>query len=94
LPVVVEAFADRAYRADGSLLPRGSAGAVLTDPELVANRVLRLLTEGCLPAEDGSLLRLAPDSVCVHGDTPGAGVILQAIRDRLHTAGIEIVRFA
>jgi len=94
LPVVVEAFADRGYRPDGSLMPRSSAGAVLTDPDQVADRALRLLTEGCLPAEDGSLLRLAPDSLCVHGDTPGAGAILQAIRGRLQAAGIEIARFA
>lgn len=94
LPVVVEAFADRGYRPDGSLVPRGSEGAVLTDPDQVADRALRLLTEGWLPAEDGSLLRLAPASLCVHGDTPGAGAILQAIRGRLQAAGIEIARFA
>ena len=73
LPVVVEAFADRGYRADGSLVAPGQPGAVLTDPDQVADRVLRLLTDGALPADDGSLLRLAPDSLCVHGDTPGAG---------------------
>ena len=94
LPVVSEAFADRAYRSDGTLQPRGEPGAVLTDPGQVADRVLRLLTDGTLAAVDGSVLALRPASLCVHGDTPGAVQILRAVRDRLDGAGIEVVPFA
>ncbi|HET6210008.1 MAG TPA: 5-oxoprolinase subunit PxpA [Jatrophihabitans sp.] len=93
LPVVIEAFADRGYRPDGSLVPRGSPGALLTDPDQIADRALRLLAEGSLPTGDGSLLSLAPDSLCVHGDTPDAGRIVRTVRDRLAAAGIEIARF-
>ena len=94
LPVVCEAFADRGYRADGTLQPRGEPGSVLTDPDQIADRVLRLLTDGTLVAADGSVLRLRPASLCVHGDTPGAALIVRAVRERLGAAGIEVVPFA
>jgi UPF0271 protein len=94
LPVVPEAFADRGYRPDGTLQPRGEPGSVLTDPDQIADRALRLLSDGTLSATDGSVLALRPASLCVHGDTPGAALIVRAVRDRLDSAGIEVVPFA
>lgn len=88
-----EAFADRAYTPEGSLVPRRKRGALLHDPELIAQRCLRLARGEPIEAIDGSLLRLHADSICVHGDSPGAVAIAQAVRDRLTGAGIEIARF-
>jgi UPF0271 protein len=92
LRTVVEAFADRAYRPDGSLVPRGEPDAVLTDPDRIADRVVRLVTTGQLPTSAGPLT-VAAESVCVHGDTPGAVAIARRIRERLENAGVEIAGF-
>ena len=73
LPVVREAFADRAYTPEGTLVPRTEAGAVLHDPAVVAARTVRLVTAGTIEADDGSIVRIEADSVCVHGDSPGRG---------------------
>jgi len=93
LPAFAEAFADRAYRPDGGLVPRREPGSVLTDPATVAERTLRLARSGTLLAVDGTELRLSPDSVCVHGDTPGALEIARAVRAALAEAGVEVARF-
>jgi 5-oxoprolinase (ATP-hydrolysing) subunit A len=93
LPTVVEAFADRAYRADGTLVPRSEPGAVLHDPEEIGRRVVGLVLEGRVPARDGSDLVLAPDSVCVHGDSPGAVSIARAVRAGLEAAGVVLRPF-
>jgi 5-oxoprolinase (ATP-hydrolysing) subunit A len=93
LPTVVEAFADRAYRADGTLVPRSEPGAVLHDPEEIGRRVVGLVLEGRVPARDGSDLVLAPDSVCVHGDSPGAVSIARAVRAGLEAAGVALRAF-
>jgi UPF0271 protein len=93
LPTVAEAFADRAYRPDGTLVPRSEVGAVLHDPEEVAARVVGLVVAGTLRAEDGSELHLRPDSVCVHGDSPGAVSMAQAVRAALEAAGVELRSF-
>ncbi|WKD59591.1 LamB/YcsF family protein [Corynebacterium caspium] len=90
LPVIREAFADRAYNPDGTLVSRRLPGAVLTDPTAVAERILGLVTTGTLSAYDGSTLEIAADSICVHGDSPSALAMTQAIVDKLHTAGIKI----
>lgn len=92
LAVAVEAFADRAYAPDGTLLPRSEPGAVLTDPDAIANRVVRLVTAGYLSTAEG-LLAVKADSVCVHGDTPGAVVIARTVRERLAAAGVELGPF-
>ena len=89
-----EAFVDRAYRADGTLLPRDRAGAVLGDPSRVAERALRLAEEGRVEADDGTMLELRADSLCVHGDSPGAPRLVAAVRERLERAGIGIAPFA
>ena len=94
LSVVGEAFADRAYRADGTLVPRGQPGAVLTDPETVAARVASLVTTGVLAAADGTPVRPAARSVCVHGDTPGAVAIARAVRAAIEAAGVRLAAFA
>lgn len=91
---VPEAFADRAYAADGTLVPRGVAGAVLHDEADVVQRCLRLARDGEVVAADGTVLRVAADSVCVHGDTPGAVRLARAVRSALTAAGVVLAPFA
>lgn len=94
LPVVREAFADRAYTPEGTLVPRTEAGAVLHDPAVVAARTVRLITAGTLEDDDGSLVRIEADSVCVHGDSPGAVAMARAVRSALEAAGVTVRPFA
>ena len=94
LRTVAEAFADRGYRADGSLVPRNQPGAVLHDPEAVAERMLRLAREGTVVADDGSTVRVDAESICVHGDSPGAVALARRVRERLEAEGIAIRAFA
>jgi len=94
LPVVAEAFADRGYAADGRLVPRSHPGALLHDPAEVAERVLRIASEGTLLAVDGTLIAVPARSVCTHGDTPGAVELARAVRARLEAAGVTITPFA
>lgn len=88
--VAREAFADRALQADGRLVPRGGAGAVIHDPEEVARRAVGIVVEGRVRAVDGSLIALAADTICIHGDTPGAPVLAQVVRDALGQAGVTL----
>jgi len=94
LEVAREAFVDRAYLPDGSLVPRGQPGAVLDDVPAVVERALRMVTERYVVAIDGTRRIVRPDSLCVHGDGPHAVAIVRALRDRLEAAGIEIAAFA
>lgn len=94
LATVAEAFGDRAYTPDGQLVSRRVAGAVLHDADLVAARMARLATEGTIEAIDGSVLNLAADSICVHGDSPGAVEMARRIRAALVAAGVAITPFA
>jgi UPF0271 protein len=87
LRAVGEAFADRAYTSRGALVPRSKPGAVLSDPDEVAERVARLVMDGVVVAEDGSSVRVDAESVCVHGDSPGAVAMARAVRERLAEAG-------
>lgn len=91
---VREAFADRAYTPEGTLVSRREPGAVLHDPELVARRMLQLVTEGTLEAIDGTTITLEADSICTHGDSPGAVAMAQSLRTALVEAGVEIAPFA
>jgi UPF0271 protein len=91
---VREAFADRGYRPDGTLVPRDEPGALLQDPQEVAARMLRLVTERTLVAVDGSVIKIEADSICVHGDTPGAVAIARAVHDALLGAGTPVTAFA
>ena len=94
LPVVTEAFADRGYRDDGTLVPRSEPGAVLTDPETIAARVEGMVVRGTVTTVSGTALELSPRSVCVHGDTPGAVAIAAAVRAALERAGVTLAAFA
>lgn len=85
-----EGFADRAYQADGTLLPRSRPGAVIHEPEIVVRRAVRMVREGIVDAVDGSRVRLALDTLCVHGDTPGAAELAARIRRTLIEAAIEL----
>lgn len=93
LRTVAEAFADRAYQPDGRLVSRSDAGAVLNDPAQIAERVLSMVTTGSVTAVDGSVVAIEVESVCVHGDSPGAVKIAGAVRDRLLAEGIELAAF-
>lgn len=91
---VSEAFADRGYNPDGTLVSRREPGAVLHDEATVSARMVRLATEGVLEAVDGSLLRPRAQSICLHGDTDGAVRLAAAVRAGLEEAGVEIKSFA
>ena len=94
LPTAVEAFADRGYGADGALLPRDAAGAVIADAAVVAERAVRLATRREVVAVDGTVLAVEADSICIHSDTDGALPALQAARAALGAAGVELRPFA
>jgi UPF0271 protein len=85
-----EAYADRAYQPDGLLVARQMPGAVLHDLTEIAVRSVRLAATGEIEAVDGSIVRTAARSLCIHGDTPDAVAIAWAVRDALATAGVEI----
>lgn len=93
LRTVAEAFADRAYRPDGRLIPRREPGAVLHDPTLIAQRVLDMVENGRVSAVDGTVIDVAVESVCVHGDSPGAVGIATAVRAHLLAGGIDVAAF-
>lgn len=94
LRTVPEAFADRAYTPAGTLVSRREPGAVLHDPQEVADRMLSLVTSGTITNIAGGTLAVAAESICVHGDSPGAVALAQAVRDALTTAGVHIAPFA
>ena len=94
LRTVQEAFADRAYTPEGTLVSRRLAGAMLHDPEEIARRCVAMATGQPVTDVQGDLLRLSPDSICVHGDTPGAVGIARAVKDALAAAGIALAPFA
>lgn len=93
LDAVAEAFADRAYRADGQLVSRREPGSVLTDPDEVARRAVRIAVDNEVVAVDGSIVSVRARSICVHSDTPGAVGLAQAVRTALDAAGIGVHRF-
>jgi UPF0271 protein len=93
LRVVAEAFADRAYTREGTLVSRREKGAVLHDPAVVARRMLRLVQEGVVEAIDGSLAKVDAESICVHGDSPGAVAMAAEVRRALQGAGVTLAPF-
>lgn len=93
LRTVAEAFADRSYRPDGQLVSRRERNAVLHDPADIAERVASMVQSGRVVAVDGSTISITVESVCVHGDSPGAVQIATAVRDRLITEGVELTAF-
>jgi UPF0271 protein len=90
LTVVAEAFADRAYEPDGSLVSRRKPGAVIHDPEAVVSRVVRMAKEAVVTAIDGSTVRLRAATICTHGDTPGAHELVKRIREGLEKEGVKV----
>lgn len=90
LTLAREAFADRAYRADGSLVPRSQPNSVITDHDLVAKRMIRLVTEGVIKSIEGTDLRIAADTICLHSDTPSSLEIAQTIRTAFQEHGITV----
>jgi UPF0271 protein len=87
---LAEAFADRAYAPDGSLVPRGSAGAILEDPAAAAAQAVRIAVDNRVRAIDGTLVEVHADTLCIHGDTPGAPDVARAVRAALERAGVEV----
>ena len=90
---VSEAFADRAYNPDGTLVSRREPGAVLHDEDAVAANMVRLATEGTIVARDGSTIKTSAESICLHGDTAGAVSMAAAVRRELEAAGVDIRSF-
>jgi 5-oxoprolinase (ATP-hydrolysing) subunit A len=93
LRTVPEAFADRAYRPDGQLVSRRERNAVLHDVDEIAERVMSMVTAGRVHAVDGSTIPITVESVCVHGDSPGAVQIAMAVRDQLIAEGVTLTPF-
>jgi UPF0271 protein len=94
LPAAAEAFADRRYRADGTLVSRSQAGALLTDPDEAADQALHLARDRFVVAEDGSRVVVEAETICLHGDTPGAPQIARRVRERFQREGIEVAALA
>lgn len=93
VPFFTEAFADRRYGPDGALIARSDPAAVLRDPEEVARQAVDLAVRGRVVAADGSELEVRADSICLHGDTPGAVAIARRVRCALEEAGVAIAAF-
>jgi 5-oxoprolinase (ATP-hydrolysing) subunit A len=90
LRTVSEVFADRAYLVDGSLAPRGTPNAVLTDADLVATRAVRMVLDQQVDTVDGARIPVTADSICIHGDGPHAVDFARLVRQALDAAGITV----
>ncbi|MGW2330974.1 LamB/YcsF family protein [Streptomyces sp. NPDC001700] len=94
LPVITEAFADRAYTAAGTLVPRGDPGAVVSDPDTVVKRALGFARDQAVASVDGQRIDAEVRSLCLHGDTPGAAELARRVRRELTGAGVRVAAFA
>ncbi|WP_369221706.1 LamB/YcsF family protein [Streptomyces sp. R39] len=94
LRAVTEAFADRAYTDEGTLVPRGREGAVVSDPEVVVERSVELASSGAVTSHSGTRVVVRARSLCLHGDTPGAVELARRVRARLAAAGVTVAAFA
>jgi UPF0271 protein len=94
LRIAAEAFADRAYRPDGSLAPRSEPGSVIHDVATVVARAVQMVTSRTVEATDGTMLSLEFDTMCIHGDTPGADDLAARLRAGLEAAGVAVQSFA
>ena len=90
LPAAGEAFADRRYLPDGSLMARSQQGSVLTDPAEAADQALSIARDGSVTTSTGSRLAVRAQTLCLHGDTPGAALIARAVRERLEAEGVRV----
>jgi 5-oxoprolinase (ATP-hydrolysing) subunit A len=93
LPMVHEVFADRAYEDDGQLVSRRKPGSVLHDASQIAQRVVRMVQDGAVVSVTGKVIKMRTDTVCIHGDTPGAVDIARGVRQALKNAGVEVAPF-
>jgi UPF0271 protein len=93
LPMAHEIFADRAYEDDGNLVSRKKPGSVLHDPKKIAERVVRMVQDGAVVSVTGKVIKMRTDTICIHGDTPGAVDIARGVRQALKDAGIEVAPF-
>ena len=94
LRVVAEGYADRAYQPDGTLLPRRQPGAVISTVDSVVARAVRMATTGEIVAIDDTLVERPLESICVHGDTPGAVELARRVREALDASGVSLKPFA
>jgi 5-oxoprolinase (ATP-hydrolysing) subunit A len=92
LAVAAEVFADRAYDPDGSLASRRMPGSVIHEGKQVVQRAVRMVCDREVAATDGSIIRLKADTICLHGDTPGAADLARQVREGLEAAGVTISR--
>ena len=90
LRAISEAFADRGYRHDGTLQPRNEPGSVIDLPAIVAGRALQMIREGSVTVADGSRVAIRAETICVHGDTPGAAGLAKKVRQLLRVAGVTV----
>ncbi|MGD0682439.1 MAG: 5-oxoprolinase subunit PxpA [Terracidiphilus sp.] len=93
VPYVEEVFADRAYTHEGKLVPRDVEGAVLHDPEVISQRVLNMVRDKIVVAIDGTKIPLKAQTICVHGDSPGAFEMIKAIRSKLEEGNVALRPF-
>ena len=93
LLVFSEVFADRAYLPNGRLVPRSNPGAMIHDADIAAKRLVNFLANGLMPTLGGTAIALAAQSICVHGDSPGAVKMAQCIRAALGQADIDLAAF-
>ena len=93
ITVFAEIFADRGYTPQGRLVPRSKPGAMIHDPDAAIARLLSFLETGMMPTVGGDPIPLAAQSICVHGDSPGAVEMARQIRSRLGAAGVTIAAF-
>ncbi len=94
LATVSEIFADRAYEDDASLMSRKKPGSILHDADVIATRVVRMVEDRAITTASGKVIKVPVDTVCIHGDTPGAVEIAKRIRAALAGAGIAVAPFA
>ena len=90
LRFIAEGFVDRAYEPDGTLVSRKEPGAVHAELAVVTTQAVRLAEQGEVTARNGDLVRVRAESLCIHGDTPGAAAVARAVRDVLESHGVEI----
>lgn len=91
VPFILEIFADRAYNKDGMLVSRKFPGAVIKDPKVAAENVVRMVVEGKVKTIDGEMIDMTGESICVHGDTQGSLEIIRYLRSELENAGVQII---
>lgn len=92
-PLVCEVFADRTYTDDGTLTPRSVPGAVIHDPIVAAENVLRMIDDQAITSVNGVKVPVRPETICVHGDNPAAVALAAAVRKRLEDAGVKVQAF-